>query len=54
MVPMSSFFLYQLSLPPQQLNEFFHLAAVVPRELTASLAGIPVNQPVPEWTDTIT
>jgi len=45
---MSSFFLYQLSLPPQQLNEFFHLA-VVPRELTASLAGIPVNQPVPEW-----
>jgi len=48
---MSSFFLYQLSLPPQQLNEFFHLAAVVPRELTASLAGIPVNQPVPEWID---
>jgi len=50
---MSSFFLYQLSLPPQ-LNEFFHLAAVVPRELTASLAGIPVNQPVPEWMTLIT
>jgi membrane associated rhomboid family serine protease len=47
-------FLYQLSLPPQELNEFFHLAAVVPRELTASFAGIPVNQPVPEWTTLIT
>ncbi len=47
-------FLYQLSLPPQQLNEFFHVAAVVPRELTASLAGIPVNQPVPEWMTLIT
>jgi len=33
------------------IDEFFHLAAVVPRELTTSLAGIPVNQPVPEWTD---
>jgi len=49
----SSIFLYQLSLPPQELNEFFHLAAVVPRELTASFAGIPVNQPVPEWTTLI-
>jgi len=47
-------FLYQLSLPPQQLNEFFHVAAVVPRELTASLAGIPVNQSVPEWMTLIT
>jgi len=33
---------------------FFHLAAVVPRELTASFAGISVNQPVPEWTTLIT
>ena len=41
-------FLYELSLPPQQLEQFFHLAAIVPRELTASLQGIPVNQPVPE------
>lgn len=41
-------FLYELSLPPQQLQQFFHLAAIVPRELTASLQGIPVNQPVPE------
>jgi len=42
-------FLFELSLPPQQLDAFFHLAAVVPRELSASFAGIPVNQPVPEW-----
>lgn len=41
-------FLYELSLPPQQLEQFFHLAAIVPRELTANLQGIPVNQPVPE------
>jgi len=47
-------FLYELTLAPQQLNGFFHLAALVPRELTASFAGIPVNQPVPEWTTLIT
>ncbi len=42
-------FLFELSLQPQQLDTFFHLAAVVPHELSASFAGIPVNQPVPEW-----
>jgi membrane associated rhomboid family serine protease len=42
-------FLFELSLAPQQLDVFFHLAAVVPRELSASFAGIPINQPVPEW-----
>ncbi len=42
-------FFYQLSLTPQQLEGFFHVAAVVPRELTSSLRGIPLNQPVPEW-----
>jgi len=42
-------FLFELSLQPQQLDAFFHLAAVVPRELSASFAGIPINQPVPEW-----
>ena len=47
-------FLYQLSLTPQQLEGFFHLAAVVPRELSANFAGIPVNQPVPEWMTLIT
>ena len=47
-------FLYEANLPPQQLDGFFHLAAIVPRELTASFAGIPVNQPVPEWATLIT
>jgi membrane associated rhomboid family serine protease len=47
-------FLYELTLAPQQLEGFFHLAAVVPRELTASFAGIPVYQPVPEWSTLIT
>jgi membrane associated rhomboid family serine protease len=32
-------FLYELSLPPQQLEGFFHLAALVPQELTTSFAG---------------
>lgn len=30
------------------------MAAVVPRELSLSFAGIPVNQPVPEWATLIT
>ncbi|MFB2837233.1 rhomboid family intramembrane serine protease [Floridanema evergladense] len=47
-------FVYELSLPPQQLQSFFHLAAVVPRELSASFAGVATNQPVPEWTTLIT
>jgi len=47
-------FIYELTLAPQQLNGFFHLAALVPRELTASFEGIPLNQPVPEWTTLIT
>ncbi|MEL6459402.1 MAG: rhomboid family intramembrane serine protease [Cyanobacteria bacterium J06621_15] len=42
-------FLYESSLPPQFLDGFLHLFAVVPRELSASFAGIAVNQPVPEW-----
>lgn len=47
-------FVYEANLPPQQLDTFFHLAAIVPRELSASFAGMPVNQPVPEWTTLIT
>ena len=47
-------FVYEANLPPQQLDVFFHLAAVVPRELTASFSGISVNQPVPEWSTLIT
>lgn len=47
-------FVYELSLPPQQLQSFFHIAAVVPKELSASFAGMPINQPLPEWTTLIT
>ncbi len=39
---------YELSLNPQQLNVFFHLFAIVPRELTDNFNGITVNQPIPE------
>jgi membrane associated rhomboid family serine protease len=41
-------FFYELSLNSYQLNGFFELFAVVPRELTASFNGIAVGQPVPE------
>ena len=47
-------FLYESSLPPQFLDGFLHLFAVVPRELSASFTGIAVNQPVPEWLTLIT
>ncbi|WP_414526346.1 rhomboid family intramembrane serine protease [Nodularia chucula] len=47
-------FLYEASLPPQVLNEFFHLVAVIPKELSLSFSGISVNQPVPEWATLIT
>ncbi|HLP89560.1 MAG TPA: rhomboid family intramembrane serine protease [Nostocaceae cyanobacterium] len=47
-------FLYEANLPPQELTGFLHLAAVVPRELSLSFAGISVNQPVPEWATLIT
>lgn len=41
-------FFQQLSLG-EQLNSFFQLYAVIPQELTASLAGNPPGQSVPEW-----
>jgi membrane associated rhomboid family serine protease len=41
-------FLYQLRLTAPQLEQFFQLYAVVPKQLTASFGGIPVNQSVPE------
>jgi membrane associated rhomboid family serine protease len=41
-------FIHEMLLSESGLKEFFQLYAVVPRELTASLNGIPVNQPVPE------
>ncbi|GAB4527773.1 MAG: rhomboid family intramembrane serine protease [Pleurocapsa sp.] len=47
-------FIYELTLNPAQLDILFHLFAIVPRELTASLNGIPVSQGVPEWITLIT
>jgi membrane associated rhomboid family serine protease len=41
-------FIHEITLNPQQLNDFFHVWAVVPRELTASFNGIPSGDPVPE------
>ncbi len=42
-------FLHQLSLSPAQIDQFFQLYAVVPRQLSISFAGGIVGQPVPEW-----
>jgi membrane associated rhomboid family serine protease len=47
-------FFYELTLTSPQLNQFFELFAVVPRELTASFQGISINQPVPEILTLIT
>jgi membrane associated rhomboid family serine protease len=43
-------FLYQLTLTPPQLENFFYTWAVVPRQLTASFLGESIRyQPFPEW-----
>lgn len=46
-------FLYQLSLTPQQLEEFFRIAAVVPCQLSGIISNnCPIsglNQPLSEW-----
>ena len=50
-------FLYQLSLNPQQLQEFFYSAAVVPCQLSGNLVSrcpIPTSQQLPEWMTLIT
>ncbi|NJR66848.1 MAG: rhomboid family intramembrane serine protease [Leptolyngbyaceae cyanobacterium CRU_2_3] len=47
-------FVYELSLPPEQLDQFFHVAAVVPRELSASFQGQVIPQGLPEWSTLIT
>jgi len=43
-------FIHQVMLAPQQLEQFFQLYAVIPRELTASFTGIPISVPqsIPE------
>lgn len=42
-------FLYELSVPPEQLEQFLRLWAVVPRELTNSFSGQLTNPAFPEW-----
>ena len=49
-----SVFVYELSLNSQQLDIFFHLFAVVPRELTGSFSGVDLHQSVPEIVTPIT
>ena len=46
-------FFHEMSLG-RGLNSFFQLYAVIPRELSASLAGASLNQPVPELATLIT
>ncbi|MGB3403877.1 MAG: rhomboid family intramembrane serine protease [Microcoleaceae cyanobacterium] len=41
-------FIVELSIGSTQLDQFFHLFAIVPRELTASFNGITVGQPIAE------
>lgn len=47
-------FLHEFTLHGRELEQFLHLYAVIPRELSASFAGYIVNQPVPEWATLIT
>lgn len=42
-------FLYELTLSPPQLEQFFRIWAIVPRELTASFTGQLAYTPFPEW-----
>lgn len=41
-------FIHELSLAKPQLEQFFQLYALVPKELTGSFEGVPINQPVSE------
>lgn len=47
-------FLYELTLAPPQIERFFQVTAIVPRELTASFNGVHVNQFEPELLTLIT
>ncbi len=47
-------FLHEFSLSDRQLEQFLHVYALIPRELTATFAGNPVYQQVPEWETLIT
>lgn len=47
-------FILELTFSPSALDSFFHLFAVVPKELTASFNGIPLGQNVPETATLVT
>lgn len=47
-------FLYELSLPPEELTQFFYQYAVVPRDLTASLNGSADHPLIPELMTLVT
>lgn len=47
-------FLYQLTLTPTELENFFYTWAVVPSELTKGFSGTLQYQPFPEWITLIT
>jgi membrane associated rhomboid family serine protease len=42
-------FVYELTLTPEQLEAFFQIWAVVPRQLTADFWGLMPAEPFPEW-----
>lgn len=46
-------FLHQMTLG-SGLDGFFQLYAVIPRELSASFQGVPIDQPVPEFATLVT
>jgi membrane associated rhomboid family serine protease len=47
-------FLHEFSLSNRQLEQFLHLYALVPRELTDTFAGVHLAQPIPEWATLVT
>lgn len=47
-------FLYEVTLPPSVLEQFFYSAAVVPNELTASFDGYSTAGQLPEWSTLFT
>jgi membrane associated rhomboid family serine protease len=48
-------FIYELSLAPPELQAFFYNWAIVPKQLTASFSGAPIDASgLPEWTTLIT
>ncbi|MGG6294516.1 rhomboid family intramembrane serine protease [Leptolyngbya sp. AN02str] len=47
-------FIYELSLAPPELMEFFRTWAIIPRQLTASFEGTLSAQVLPEWLTLVT